>query len=322
MSPQVDSSTEPGHTDWKLRGLLESSVDTSCSSASIGILSQSYQLTTPHYGSTAELKVPSLFPPPRRYDNPYRDPTPFWGGRHDNELNRGNQISLEAEVECDSVRLSQSAPHGTLVEGRGGGEGGVWLSGEGRRRHGSVGGMGGGEGEGEERRLSPRGVSGREGDPEGMEDRNYSRQGGVGEEGEKGRGGEGGEGGGREGGGVGKVQQEIVRGDGEVGRGEDGLGTHQKQIKDSTLPPASHQREDTPSLSPSDKKRPRRHPAVKRGRNFPPQSHRKVVHRDRVLAGEEGEGEREREVHSEKAKLIPAGNKDSSVLEVTREGTL
>ena len=144
----------------KVRRLLESSTGNS-SSASIGILSRSYQVKIPHYGGTAsretELKVASSLSL-SRYDSCREGPLPFWGGRNyrrdddgDDDDRRGNgcyEHRPHVEMESGSVGYSRSVP--------------MYCEGVGR-----------GECEGV-----------REGEPEGREDRNYSRQGGVGEEGE------------------------------------------------------------------------------------------------------------------------------------------
>ena len=162
ITSQVESSTEPGHMNWKVRGLLESSTADSASDV-MGILSESYRLKIPRYGgTTTEMKVASSLSL-SHYGSCREGPLPYWGGRNlrDNEAgekdHRGNsnhRTTAHVEMETGSVCLSQSVPNygsekGLVREERGGGEGR------------------------------------REGEPEGKEERNYSRMAGVGEEGDE-----------------------------------------------------------------------------------------------------------------------------------------
>ena len=151
--------------NWKVRGLLESSAAESASDC-MGILSDSYRLKIPRYGGTStELKVASSLSL-SRYDSCREGPLPYWGGRNlrddprERDLRgngcRGNQTSAHVEIEAGSgsVGFSQSVPnYGLSREGVGEGGGG------------------------EERK--------RQGEPEGKEQRNYSRLAGVGKEDEK-----------------------------------------------------------------------------------------------------------------------------------------
>ncbi|CAI8048558.1 Solute carrier family 35 member F2 [Geodia barretti] len=162
---KVESSTEPGDINWKVRGLLESSAAESASDC-VGILSDSYRLKIRRYGGTStEMKAASSLSL-SRYDSCHEGPLPYWGGRNLRDDRRekdlrgngchGNQTSAHVEIEAGrrSVGFSQSVPNYGM-SGEGVGEGG-----------------GGGERK-------------RQGEPEGKEQRNYSRQAGVGEEDER-----------------------------------------------------------------------------------------------------------------------------------------
>ena len=186
---QVDSSVEEegDDKDWKIRGLLESSAVES-TSASVGILSRSYQMKLTHYGTTAEPASPGSLPSPLHYDTHRHHssaPVSRYCDRDDDNEYRGNRYyghRNRAHVEIEAGRrLSQSAPsysRGSEGErreeeeerGRRGREGEGEretlrkTGSEGRRRHssvregeGGVGGEGGGggrEGRGEKRRRS------------------------------------------------------------------------------------------------------------------------------------------------------------------------
>ena len=253
---QVDSSVEEegDDKDWKIRGLLESSAVES-TSASVGILSRSYQMKLTHYGTTAEPASPGSLPSPLHHDTRRHHssaPVSRYCDRDDDNEYHGNRYYSHrnrAHVEIEAGRcLSQSAPSYSRGgegerreeeeergrrerEGEGERETLRKTRSEGRRRHSSVregvggeGGGGGREGRGEKRRRSKPHeslereyhINGQKEDLEGTEIRR-------GEEGGK----EGGEEGGEEGGSVNKKESEGEHGTlrrggsgGEVGDGE------------------------------------------------------------------------------------------------------
>ena len=178
----MESSDEPGKVNWRLRGLLETSTE---STASLGILSHSYKKqTSRHYGTTeTKRQLDSLAPLNlrTRYHGSAPVDHPGNHNHHGNDYqdNRGS-VRVEIEAGSNSVRFSQSAPS------RGYGEEGERKE-EGeretlRRERYSVG-REGGQGEGEE------GERKEEGERETLRRERYS----VGREGGQGECGEGGE---------------------------------------------------------------------------------------------------------------------------------
>lgn len=275
----MDSSSEPEHRDWKIRGLLESSVDST--SASLGILSSFKK--SPDYGTT-ELR--NIVTPPSHAH--HRGAVPSDKYREKDDVDRhgncyhGHQSSAHVEIHVEtgkSVRFSQSVPLYGRHEDIGGGvrESGDVEGGrvEGRKRHSSAG------------EVSPEKRRWREavplrGDGLGNVIRNGSGEGREGREG-----GDGEVGGGERGG-----EEEVDRGGREVRTQR--ARRQRKRKKDDR----QHLLEDSgsPSPPPPHHRYRRKRSSAKHSEVSP--SNRKEVTRDRLE--DVMEGSQEDEGHAEK----------------------